>query len=245
MSAGRLTALTFTVLCSLLSAGLTLAQETESDVARLVHPEMAERLSLDDAQRAKIQQLLLYRAQTLGAIKADTPDGGEECTAIQEKFRQDILAVLTPEQKAQWAAPQPIQKLMFQFREMKWDDVLNWFASQQDLTLVMDRTPEGTFTYSDTRSYSPSEGIDLLNSVLMTRGFTLVRREKMLVVMGLSDSIPLELLPRVPLEQLDERGRFEIVSVLFPLAGRPVDAVLQEVRPYLSNYGRAIPLARG
>ncbi|MCA9183790.1 MAG: hypothetical protein KDA51_20150, partial [Planctomycetales bacterium] len=174
-----------------------------------------------------------------------TPAGKEEQTALREKFRQDILAVLTPEQNAQWAAPQPTQKLMFQFRDMKWEDVLNWFASQQDLTLVMDRTPGGTFTYSDTRSYSPSEGIDLLNSVLMTRGFTLVRREKMLVVMELSANIPLELLPRVPLEQLDERGRFEIVSVLFPLAGRPVDAVLQEVKPYLSSYGRAIPLARG
>ncbi|MFG0262168.1 MAG: secretin N-terminal domain-containing protein, partial [Novipirellula sp. JB048] len=109
----------------------------------------------------------------------------------------------------------------------------------------MDRTPAGTFTYSDSRSYSPQEGIDLLNSVLMTRGFTLVRREKMLVVMQLSDSIPLELLPRVSQVQLDERGRFEIVSVQFPLGGRPVDAVLQEVKPYLSSYGRAIPLARG
>ncbi|MEO8270308.1 MAG: hypothetical protein ABI557_11355, partial [Aureliella sp.] len=243
MSAGHLTALTLLTLCSLVPTESTSAQET--DVAGLVHPDVAERLSLDDAQRAKIQQLLLDRAQALAAIKGDSPAGKEQQTSLTEKFRLEILAVLTAEQNAQWSAPQPTQKLMFQFRDMKWEDVFNWFASQQDLTLVMDRTPGGTFTYSDTRSYSPSEGIDLLNSVLMTRGFTLVRREKMLVVMELSDSIQLELLPRVPLEQLDERGRFEIVSVLFPLAGRPVDAVLQEVKPYLSNYGRAIPLARG
>ncbi len=243
MSAGRMTALTLFAICSILPASSTRAQE--ADVAGLVHPEVAERLSLDDTQRAKIQQLLLDRAQGLAAIQADTPTGKEEQAALQEKFQQDILAVLTPEQKAQWSAPQPTQKLMFQFRDMKWEDVLGWFSSQQDLTLVMDRTPGGTFTYSDTRSYSPSEGIDLLNSVLMTRGFTLVRREKMLVVMELNANIPLELLPRAPLEQLDERGRFEIVSVLFPLAGRPIDAVLAEVKPYLSSYGRAIPLARG
>ncbi len=103
----------------------------------------------------------------------------------------------------------------------------------------------GTFTYSDTRTYSPSEGIDLLNSVLLTRNFALVRREKMLVVMELSDSIPIELLPRVTLEQLPERGQFELVSVMFPLAGRPTDVVLQEVKPYLSAYGRAVPLAQG
>ena len=256
ISAGRLTALTFLAACSLLPVGSTMAQQATAqppDVAQLVHPDVAQRLSLDDAQRAKIQQLLLARSQALAESLAASPSddpaavaaAAEQRKAAAEKTRQEILAVLTPEQLAQWSAHQPEQKLMFQFREMKWQDVLSWFAAQQDLTLVMDRVPAGTFTYSDTRAYSPSEGIDLLNSVLMTRGFTLVRREKMLVVMELNDSIPLELLPRVPLEQLDERGRFEIVSVLFPLSGRPVDAVLQEVKPYLSSYGRAIPLARG
>ena len=256
ISAGRLTALTLLAACWLLPVRSTFAQEAaaqQPDVAQLVHPSVAERLSLDDTQRAKIQQLLLDRAQglaeELAASPADDPQvaaaAEEKRKAQMEKSRQDILAVLTPEQLAQWTAYQPEQRLMFQFREMKWQDVLNWFANQQDLTLVMDRVPAGTFTYSDTRSYSPSEGIDLLNSVLMTRGVTLVRREKMLVVMELNDSIPLELLPRVPLENLDERGRFELVSVMFPLDGRPVDAVLQEVKPYLSSYGRAIPLARG
>ncbi|MCA9132661.1 MAG: hypothetical protein KDA45_05890, partial [Planctomycetales bacterium] len=188
------------------------------DVARLVHPEVAQRLSLDDEQRAAIQKLLLERTEKL----ATTAEEGEK-KAIAEDYQARILEVLTAEQQAQFATVQPLQKLMFQFRDMKWEDVLNWFTQQQDLTLVMDRTPGGSFTYSDTRAYSPSEAIDLLNSVLMTRGFTLVRREKMLVVMELSDSIPLELLPRVTLEELDERGRFELVSVLFPLGGRPSD----------------------
>ena len=31
---------------------------------------------------------------------------------------------------------------------------------------------------------------------------------------------------------------------MFPLAGRPIEAVLSEVKPYLSSYGRAIPLAQ-
>ena len=215
------------------------AHGQQSDLASLVHPDVAERLSLDDAQRVSLQQLLQARADSL----ATAPDAATK-TKVTTESEQKILAVLTDEQRKKFAEAPAQVKLMFQFREMKWNDVLNWFAGQQDLTLVMDRTPPGTFTYSDARSYSPSEGIDLLNSVLMTRNFALVRREKMLVVMELSDSIPLELLPRVTLEQLPERGRFELVSVMFPLAGRPIDAVLQEVKPYLSSYGRAIPLAQ-
>ncbi len=215
------------------------AQCQQPDVAKLVHPEVTERLSLDDAQRIALQQMLQARAEAIAAA----PDAAAKTKAASEAEAK-MLAILTDEQRAKFAEAPSQMKLMFQFREMKWDDVLNWFAAQQDLTLVMDRVPAGTFTYSDARSYSPSEGIDLLNSVLMTRNFALVRREKMLVVMELSDSIPLELLPRVTLEQLPERGRFELVSVMFPLAGRPMDAVLQEVKPYLSSYGRAIPLAQ-
>ncbi len=212
----------------------------EPDVARLIHPEVAERLSLVDSQRAEIQVLLQTRAEALAA-----PGDQAAKDILKADFLKKILAVLNDQQRAKFNEAPATKKLMFQFREMKWDDVLDWFAAQQDLTLVMDQIPPGTFTYSDTRSYSPSEGIDLLNSVLMTRNFTLVRREKMLVVMALSDSIPLELLPRVKLEELVQRGRFELVSVIFPLGGRPIDVVLQEVKPFLSSYGRAVPLARG
>ena len=212
----------------------------EPDVARLIHPDVAERLSLVDTQRAEIQKLLQSRAEAVVA-----PANASNKAAIKADFNAKILALLTAEQRAKFLESPIPKKLMFQFREMKWDAVLDWFAGQQDLTLVMDQIPPGTFTYSDTRSYSPSEGIDLLNSVLMTRNFSLVRREKMLVVMALNDSIPIELLPRVKLDELSQRGRFELVSVIFPLGGRAIEAVLSEVKPFLTSYGRAVPLAQG
>jgi type II secretory pathway component GspD/PulD (secretin) len=218
----------------------TLAAWAQDDLARLAHPDVAERLSLTDPQRTQIQQLLLTRAEAM----AKAPDKAAKDSAQTAAVAQ-VMALLTEAQRTQFAALEPVQRLMFQFREMKWDDVLHWFAEQQGLTLVMDRTPPGSFTYSDSRSYSPSEGIDLLNSVLMTRNFALVRREKMLVVMELSDAIPLELIPRIKQEDLVQRGKFELVSVLFPLGGRPIESVLNEVKPYLSSYGRAVPLAQG
>ena len=210
------------------------------DLARLVHPDVADRISLSDTQRSEIQKLL--QAQGEAIVAAAEPAAK---TAARKEFNDKILALLTDEQRGVLAQLEPTRKLMFQFREMKWDDVLHWFAEQQDLTLVMDRTPPGTFTYSDARTYSPNEGIDLLNSVLMTRNFALMRRDKMLVVIELSDSLPLELIPRIKQEELPKRGRFELVSIVFPLGGRPIDAVLGEVKPYLSGFGRAVPLAQG
>ncbi|MCE2809067.1 MAG: hypothetical protein LW850_15070 [Planctomycetaceae bacterium] len=221
-------------------AASTIALGQTPDLARLVLPEVAERLSLSDSQRVEIQKLVQDQST---AVAAATDAVTKAST--KKSFDEKIIALLTPEQKDLLAELDANRKLRFQFREMKWDDVLEWFAEQQDLTLVMDRTPPGTFTYSDARTYTPTEGIDLINSVLMTRNFSLMRRNKMLVVVELSDSLPLELIPRIKLDELASRGRFELVSVAFPLGGRPLDAVLGEVKPFLSSYGRAIPLAQG
>ena len=100
----------------------------QPDLSSLVHPDVAERLSLDDAQRVSLQQLLQARAEAL----ATAPDASAKTKAATES-EQKILAVLNDEQRKKFAAELAQTKLMFQFREMKWDDVLNWFAGQQDL----------------------------------------------------------------------------------------------------------------
>lgn len=51
---------------------------------------------------------------------------------------------------------------------------------------------------------------------------------------------------RVKVEQLNEHGRFEFVSVLFPLGGRPLETVVSEVTPLAGKYGQitALPSTR-
>ncbi len=133
--------------------------------------------------------------------------------------------------------------LQFTFREQKWIDVLDWFARQADLSLVVNELPPGNFTYSDTKSYTPTEALDLLNGVLMTRGFALVRRERVLICANLKDGVPDGLVPRIELDDLDERGQFELVEVMFPLGKRPGAAVLTEIQPLVGAQGRATLLA--
>lgn len=231
----------FTLWCNAILLLLAIAgpahAQTSTDLARLVHPDVADQLGLDDAQRAKLQTLLQQRLEL--ATQA-TPEKPADFSAIDQQIQETLTA---DQWKAFRTAP-PEQKLRFQFREQSWADVLQWFARQDNLTLVMDRAPSGTFTYSDNRSYTPTEAIDLLNSVLLTKNFTLLRRDRMLTVIELTKDIPIELIPRIKLEELPARGRFELVSVLFPLGKRPIDAVVTEVSPYLSNYGRAVPLAQ-
>ncbi len=149
-----------------------------------------------------------------------------------------------PETTSLSTATPAVKKLRFQFRFQPWKDVLDWFAREADLSLVMDAPPQGTFNYSDSREYTPAEAIDLLNSVLLTKGYTLIRRDRMLMLINLEDGIPANLVSTVPLTALDSKGEFELVSVLFNLDKlKPEEAEL-EIRKLLGPQGSVVALTK-
>ncbi|MFI4876307.1 MAG: secretin N-terminal domain-containing protein [Blastopirellula sp. JB062] len=135
-------------------------------------------------------------------------------------------------------------RLRFSFRYAPWRDVLDWFADQADLSMVMDAPPAGTFNYTDGRDYTPSEAIDLLNSVLLTKGYTLVRREKMLLVINLEDGIPPNLVTTVPVEKLDGRGEYELVSTLFTLSRMTAEEADAEISKLIGPQGQVVVLPK-
>ncbi len=138
------------------------------------------------------------------------------------------------------------EKLSFHFRYAPWKDVLEWFAKQGDLSLQMDISPAGTFNYSDSREYTPEEAIDLLNSILITKNFVLVRRERMLMVLPYDEhwSDYLYLVPTVPVEALDHKGESEMVKVIFDLKKFRPEDVEADVRKLLGMQGSVVSLAK-
>ena len=149
-----------------------------------------------------------------------------------------------PGETAKPATPRTPGKLQFSFHHQPWKDVLEWFAEQADLSLMMDNPPKGTFNYTDNREYTPAEAIDLLNSVLLTKGYTLVRRQRVLFVINLEDGIPKELIDTITESDLDGRGEYELVSVPFTLRKMAVEDAEQEVRKLLGPQGSIIVLPK-
>lgn len=137
-------------------------------------------------------------------------------------------------------------KLRFSFYAAPWREVLEWFAERADLSLVVEVLPVGTFTYRDDRAYEVDQALDLLNSYLLTRGYTLVRRERLLLVIDLESPIPDELITLVTLEELDDRGRYELVKCVFPLARMTADEARRMIEGFLGPQGMVIafPAAR-
>ncbi len=137
-------------------------------------------------------------------------------------------------------------KLVFSFQNAPWKDVIHWFAEQAGLSVQIDQPPPGTFNYVDDQAYTPEEALDILNGVLLNKGYSLLRRNRMLMLVDISQPIRPELLELVDVRDLDNRGTFELVRCVFHLARISPEEAEQEVNKLIGPGGSVavLPKAR-
>ena len=139
----------------------------------------------------------------------------------------------------------PVEEMSFNFRYAPWEDVLKLFADASGLTLDLYAIPPGTFNYYDNGKYSPTEALDILNGYLIQKGYILVRRDEFLVVLNIDAGIPPNLVPTVTVEELPQRGRNELLTVVMSLPdGMTPDDMATEVQALLGPQGTAVPLSK-
>jgi type II secretory pathway component GspD/PulD (secretin) len=228
------------------------AAEREKQIAPFRQESEKQGLALlDDKQRAELQK------------KADNPipaDKQPEAAAPEPKTLPKTLPKKQPEPaNPQVAVPSDAGdrvdanadikgdgKLRFSFRYVPWKTVLEWFAEQADLSLVANDFPNGTFNYKDnSRSFTPTEALDLINSQLLLKEYTLVRRGRQLTLINLENGpVPKILVPEVSLEDLDKKGDFELVRVLFSLKKFTPEEAKSEIEPLLGRHGAVVVLTK-
>ncbi|WP_315853483.1 secretin N-terminal domain-containing protein [Neorhodopirellula pilleata] len=147
------------------------------------------------------------------------------------------------------SAPAPTSDgLRFNFAGASWNEVLRWFAEQADLSLQIDAAPAGTVNFSDpTKTYTVSEGLDLINRLLLDRGWAVVRRGRMLLLVDLeadnAEKLISEMAELVTPEAFDQRGNSDIVRCVFPLGGISPDQAREELGQIIGPWGRVNVLA--
>ena len=143
---------------------------------------------------------------------------------------------------AQGAGP---RRMSFTFESAPWKLVLDLFAKDAGLTLDMMDTevPPGTFTYHDSKSYTPTEALDIINGYLLKRGYLLIRRDRFLVVVNIDNQIPPNLIPQISVEELPKRGRYELLTVVLPLNDIDAKTANEEIKDMLGPQGKSQPLA--
>ncbi|MCM2369294.1 secretin N-terminal domain-containing protein [Aporhodopirellula aestuarii] len=138
--------------------------------------------------------------------------------------------------------------LQFNFAGARWADVLHWLADEADLSLQIDTAPAGTVNFADpTKVYTVSEGLDLINRLLLDRGWAVVRRGRMLLLVDLeadnAEKLISEMAELVTPESFDERGNSDIVRCVFPLGSVSPDQAREELSQIIGPWGRINVLA--
>ncbi len=105
-------------------------------------------------------------------------------------------------------------------------------------------TPPGVFNYYDDHEYTVVESLDVLNGYLLQKGFLLVRRDKFLVCLNIDNGIPPNLIPQVNVEELPQRGRNELLSIVLTLEGTDADTAKADIEQLVGPQGKVVPLKK-
>ena len=151
----------------------------------------------------------------------------------QDAATADVAEGTTNSKATDTRTGEQVVSLQFAFEGMPWRDVIKWFADSANLALHVGDVPTGSFTYSDSNSFTPDEALDRLNLFLLPQGFTLVRSGRLLSVINLSDPRSLQQLDTlakyVPVEQLQDANDNDVVKCIFPLGELDAEDAVDEL----------------
>ena len=104
--------------------------------------------------------------------------------------------------------------------------------------------PPGTWSYVDPQEYTPAEALKVLNEMLAMKGYTLLRRERLLILWNLEDPIPPTLPPIVQAADLDKWGDYELVCALFDLDKFKPEEAEAEANKLIGPQGKVVALTK-
>ncbi len=174
--------------------------------------------------------------QPNGATKPGDDKGGSDTIKRPDK-------PLTPPNPDEFKArPDEEGIVRFQFRGQSWPDVLEWFGEISGRSVDWQELPKDYLNISTQRGYTVEELRDLLNRLLLTRGFTMLQQDEFINVVK-CEEINASLVPSVPRSELARLAPHDFVRVMFDLDWMLADDAADELEPLLSKNGKLFPFA--
>ncbi len=175
--------------------------------------------------------------------KSDGKPANEEKDKAKDK-KDEVKSVKRPEAPAKSpdaaelkVRPDENGMVSFSFKGQPWQAVLEWVADISHMSLDWQEIPAAFLDLTTRRKYTVDEARDLINSILLTKGFTLMRNGEVLIVANLKN-LDVSLVPVVSPSELSNRGTFELVRTFFDLDRLQAETMADELKPLLSPYGK-------
>jgi RNA polymerase sigma factor (sigma-70 family) len=134
----------------------------------------------------------------------------------------------------------------FQMSDHPWSKVLDWYAGISGLPYGGTYKPTGTVTFipPKNKKYTLGQITDILNELLLTQKYILIRRTASFTVLPADERVDPTLLPRVELDDLAKRGKTELVTVVLPLTHLQAKDIGPDVRKMMGAFGQVVVLEK-
>lgn len=183
-------------------------------------------------------------------LLSSNPSAGAQAPSGQDKpADKTILPTESKDKVVEKAVtpPDPKEKrIAFAMRDVPWSKVMEWLSDQTGLHFISNHIPTGTFNFipPKDKKYTIPEVIDLLNDGLLLHKYVLIRRDTSFTILPADEKIDPALVPRIALEDLKDRGKTEMVSVVLKLKALISTDFAPEVKKMMGPFGEVVPLAQ-
>ena len=147
------------------------------------------------------------------------------------------------------ATSKPAEKLyeLDDILEQPWAKVFEMYSQISGLPFAGAAKPTGTCTliFPKGKKYTLLETTDILNETLAAQKYILLRRDASFTVLPADEKIDPTFVPRVRLEDLDKRGKTELVSVVLPLTHLKAKEIGPDVKKLTGPFGDVVILEKG
>ena len=125
------------------------------------------------------------------------------------------------------------------FNDQPWKEIIEEYARQAGLELTMiEPPPISTFQFQGSQNMTYLEALDFLNENLIPRERILVRKRHILYLFDMSKGIPEAMIQTVAPEDLDERGKYEILKCNFDVKGLDAINLRNQIEPLVDDVHR-------
>jgi type II secretory pathway component GspD/PulD (secretin) len=173
--------------------------------------------------------------------KKGKPDDAKKTDTAPKTTQRPTEPPTPPDPDELKLRPDKHGKLRFNFHGQPWPDLLEWLAGVSGMSLDWQEVPADYLNLVTQRSYTVDEARDLINSHLLSRGFTMLRHGEVLSVVNIKKLNP-AMVPRVTPDELQDRSPHEFVKVSFRLDWLLAEKAVEEFKPMLSPNGKLVKL---
>ncbi len=134
-------------------------------------------------------------------------------------------------------------RIQFQFRNQPWPDFLRWLSRVGKYSIDWQQMPGDFINISTEKRYTIEQARDLVNRLLMERGYTTVLQGQVLIVAKI-DKLDPSLLPRLDDEsELLDHAPHDFAKITFKLPNKlKADSLAEDIKGLLSPHATVQPL---